>query len=72
MGDLNDFEKIGLAFVCGVTAGRALDVAEKDETKEESENKEEEIETVEIKKVTPKEMGEIFDGLKKKIIGEEK
>lgn len=34
--------------------------------------KAEKIDTVEIKKVTPQEMGKILDDLKNKIIGEEK
>lgn len=38
-----------------------------------SENaKNEKIDTVEVKKVTPQEMGKILDDLKNKIIGEEK
>ncbi len=34
--------------------------------------KNEKIDTVEVKKVTPQEMGKILDDLKNKIIGEEK
>lgn len=34
--------------------------------------KEEKIDTVEVKKVTPQEMGKFLDDLKNKIIGEEK
>jgi len=34
--------------------------------------KAEKIDTVEVKKVTPQEMGKILDDLKNKIIGEEK
>lgn len=34
--------------------------------------KEERINTVEVKKVTPEEMGKIFDNLKNKVLGEDK
>lgn len=62
MGDLSTFELIGLAFTCGYLAKNSLEENEKEDNKTEK---------VEIKKITPKEMGDILDGLKNKIMGEE-
>lgn len=58
ISDLNELEKIGLAFLSGLVAATCI---EKEKT--------EKIEKVEIKKVTQEEMGKILDDLKNKILG---
>ena len=65
LGDLNELEKIGLAFISGIAAGCSLKKA----TDEEDEVEDEPIKKVEIQKVTPKEMGKVLDDLKNKIMG---
>lgn len=69
---------IGLAFLSGLKIAEITeDIKEEDDDKEEveakCENKEvdnaENIERIEIKRITPKEMGEIFDMLKNKVLG---
>lgn len=65
--DFNTLEIIGLAFLSGLhVAETAEEVESKNDDKEEEEEK---INTVEVKKVTPEEMGEIIEDLKKKILG---
>ena len=68
--DLNELEKIGLAFVAGIIAGNSLEKEnenEKVQTPKHMAN-EEKIEIC-TNKVTPQEMAEILDNLKNKILG---
>lgn len=68
--DLNELERIGLAFVSGLIAGNALEKEGTEEVEEKPEPKHmaEECE-VEVKKITQKEMADILDNLKNKILG---
>lgn len=77
--EFSTLEIIGLAFLSGLKIAEITeDIKEEDDDKEEEveakcENKEvdnaENIERIEIKRITPKEMGEIFDMLKNKVLG---
>lgn len=76
--EFSTLEIIGLAFLSGLKIAEITeDIKEEDDDKEEveakCENKEvdnaENIERIEIKGITPKEMGEIFDMLKNKVLG---
>ncbi len=76
--EFSTLEIIGLAFLSGLKIAEITeDIKEEDDDKEEveakCENKEvdnaENIERIEIKRITPKEMGEIFDMLKNKVLG---
>lgn len=76
--EFSTLEIIGLAFLSGLKIAEITeDIKEEDDDKEEveakCENKEvdnaEKIERIEIKRITPKEMGEIFDMLKNKVLG---
>lgn len=70
-------EIIGLAFLSGLKIEEITkDIKEEDDKREvdaKCENKEvintENIERIEIKKITKEEMGEIFDTLKNKMLG---
>ena len=68
--DLNELERIGLAFISGLIAGNALEKEETEEVEEKPEPKHMATECeVEIKKITQKEMADILDNLKNKILG---
>lgn len=67
ISDLNELEKIGLAFLSGLVAATCI---EKDiEDAEEEKTEKIEAEKIEIKKVTQEEMGKNLDDLKNKILG---
>lgn len=79
--EFSTLEIIGLAFLSGLKIAKITeDIKEEGDDKEEveakCENKEvdntdnaENIEKIETKRITPKEMGEIFDMLKNKVLG---
>ena len=68
--DLNELEKIGLAFVAGIIAGNSLEKENEDDQVQAPKHmaNEEKIEIC-TNKVTPKEMAEILDNLKNKVLG---
>ena len=66
--ELNDLERIGLAFVAGVITGTSLEYETEKEPKH-LENEKDSVEKIEIKKVSSVEMAEILKGLENKILG---
>ena len=68
--DLNELERIGLAFVAGIIAGNSLEKEVEDEQNQAPKHmaNEEEFEIC-THKVTSKEMADILDNLKNKILG---
>lgn len=74
---LNKLEIIGLTFINGLQTAEIIEDLKKEDEEQNNENKTEKeeiveegrIDTVEIKKITPKEMSEILEDLKNKVLG---
>lgn len=70
--DFNTLEIIGLAFLSGLHIAEITEDLNKKEKEEQEDNKnekEEKNKKVEVKQITPEEMGEILNDIKNKIIG---
>ena len=72
--DFNTLEIIGLAFLSGLHISEMVEDLKEEENEEQEENKTEKEEKdadveISVKKITPEEMGKIFDDLKNKLLG---
>ena len=71
--DFNTLEIIGLAFLSGLHISEMVEDLKEEDNEEQEENKTEkendaDVE-ISVKKITPEEMGKIFDDLKNKLLG---
>lgn len=78
--DFNNLEVIGLAFLSGLKIAEIAEIAEEvieekeckskcNNTKDKVEESKENVEEIQIKRISPDEMAHILDTLKNKVLG---